>query len=336
MYGAFRGGMGVPRQSFDNHFHCYSFAMFAGRGVSENGDKILLPTSALDTLTRMHIDYPMLFELTNETTERKTHCGVLEFTAEEGKCYIPYWMMQNLAIAEGTIVRIRNVSLEKVKYLKMRPQSVDFLDIPNHRVVLERSLRTFTCATTGDMWTINFAGKQYQVEVTEVKPNGAGSVIETDCEVDFEAPVGYVEPRAQPLPPPAPRVLQRAVVDESADAAANGKKAESKFAAFGGSVQRVDGRAPKSMAAAGGAGAGGSTGGAGAGGSSSGPPSASTTPRAPLSSSSSSSSSSTSSGPAGGAVGGVGGVVAPRKAVVGVSQFGTTKAFSAFSGTGRK
>ena len=48
----------------------------------------------LITLVRLNIVYPMLFKLSNKKTSRTTHCGVLEFVADEGKIYIPYWMMQ--------------------------------------------------------------------------------------------------------------------------------------------------------------------------------------------------------------------------------------------------
>lgn len=51
-----------------------------------------MPPSALDTLTRLNIVYPMLFKLTNKKTNRITHCGVLEFVADEGKVYLPYWV----------------------------------------------------------------------------------------------------------------------------------------------------------------------------------------------------------------------------------------------------
>jgi hypothetical protein len=40
----------------------------------------------------LHIDYPMLFELQNDAAERVSHCGVLEFIAEEGMIYMPYWV----------------------------------------------------------------------------------------------------------------------------------------------------------------------------------------------------------------------------------------------------
>lgn len=34
----------------------------------------------------------MLFELQNAAAERVSHCGVLEFIAEEGMIYMPYWV----------------------------------------------------------------------------------------------------------------------------------------------------------------------------------------------------------------------------------------------------
>lgn len=53
---------------------------------------VIMPPSALDVLTRLNIVYPMLFKLTNRRANRNTHCGVLEFVADEGKVYIPYWV----------------------------------------------------------------------------------------------------------------------------------------------------------------------------------------------------------------------------------------------------
>lgn len=52
-----------------------------------------MPPSALDTLTRLNINYPMLFKLSNKRSNRQTHCGVLEFIADEEKIYIPYWVI---------------------------------------------------------------------------------------------------------------------------------------------------------------------------------------------------------------------------------------------------
>lgn len=53
---------------------------------------VIMPPSALEHLTRLNINYPMLFKLANKKTNRVTHCGVLEFVADEGKVYLPLWV----------------------------------------------------------------------------------------------------------------------------------------------------------------------------------------------------------------------------------------------------
>ncbi|CAK8539246.1 unnamed protein product [Lathyrus sativus] len=60
--------------------------------ILEYGDKIIMPASALDRLASMNIEYPMLFELRNSSADRTTHCGVLEFTADEGTVSLPNWV----------------------------------------------------------------------------------------------------------------------------------------------------------------------------------------------------------------------------------------------------
>lgn len=154
----------------------------------------MLPPSAFDTLARLQVDYPMLFKLTSGVDNKTTHSGVLEFTAEEGTCYIPFWMMQNLLIEEGSVITVANVSLPKATFVKLQPQSVDFLEISNPRAVLEHALRNFSCVTKGDVIQLPYNNKNYHFELKEVEPQDAACIIETDCNVDFDAPVGYKEP----------------------------------------------------------------------------------------------------------------------------------------------
>ena len=156
---------------------------------------MILPPSALDRLTNMMIDdYPMLFEVSNAKHKKKTHCGVLEFVAEEGVVYLPYWMMQNLLLMEGDIVRVQYTKLSKGNYVKLRPQTKDFLDISNPKAVLETTLRSYTCLTVGDSILINYNNKRYFIDIVEARPNDAVSIVDTDCEVDFAPPLDYVEP----------------------------------------------------------------------------------------------------------------------------------------------
>jgi len=188
----YTGGLRQPNR-FEEQYHCFS-AAYADRGHLEGGDKILLPPSAFDTLARLNVDYPMLFQLQSSDKGTLTHCGVLEFTAEEGSIFIPFWMMQNLLITEGSLITVTNASLPKATFVKLQAQHVDFLEISNPRAVLEHALRNFSCVTKGDVICVPYNSKNYHFELKEVKPKDAACIIETDCNVDFDAPVGYKDP----------------------------------------------------------------------------------------------------------------------------------------------
>ncbi|PZC78649.1 hypothetical protein B5X24_HaOG201948 [Helicoverpa armigera] len=139
-----------------------------------------MPPSALEQLTRLNIEYPMIFKLTNKKTKRITHCGVLEFVADEGRVYLPHWMMTNLVVEEGALLQIESVSLPVATFSKFQPLSEDFLDITNPKAVLENCLRNFSCLTTGDVIAIKYNSKVYELCVLETKPGNAVIIIECD------------------------------------------------------------------------------------------------------------------------------------------------------------
>ncbi len=74
---------------------------------------------------------------------RATHAGVLEFIAEEGRVYIPQWMMKSLNVNEGELLQVKSTTLPKGKFVKIQPQHVDFLDITDPKAVLENAFRSF-------------------------------------------------------------------------------------------------------------------------------------------------------------------------------------------------
>ena len=53
---------------------------------------------------RLNISFPMLFKIQNEKKQRTSHTGVLEFIADEGRVYLPGWMMRNLLLDEGKLL----------------------------------------------------------------------------------------------------------------------------------------------------------------------------------------------------------------------------------------
>ncbi len=161
------------------------------------GGKVFLPQSALNRLTMLNIRYPMLFKLTSETSKKSTHSGVLEFTAEEGRCYMPQWMLDTLQCQPGTLVKIQTTDLPLGSFVKLEPQSVNFLDITDPKAVLENALRNFATLTVNDIIELHYNDQIYKIKILEVKPESESQgmcVIETDLETDFAPPVGYVEP----------------------------------------------------------------------------------------------------------------------------------------------
>lgn len=64
----------------------------------------------------LHIDYPMLFELRNAATDRVSHCGVLEFIAEEGMIYMPYWVDIICVILYFGLSSIVDVNVDKLMF----------------------------------------------------------------------------------------------------------------------------------------------------------------------------------------------------------------------------
>jgi len=206
----------------------------------ERGGKIIMPPSALDHLTRLNIVYPMLFKLTNRKTDQITHCGVLEFVADEGKVYLPYWMMRNLLLDEGDLLQVESASLPVATFSKFQPQSEDFLDITNPKAVLENALRNFACLTSGDVVAITYNDHVYELRVLETKPGNAVSIIECDMNVEFAAPVGYSEPTR------AGKEEQDDEVMDTFDPSQFTPEVEG-FVAFTGSGVRLDGKAKKQL-----------------------------------------------------------------------------------------
>lgn len=201
----FFAGAGFPvNTKFEDYFRCYPVAMMPDnvrKDDSNYGGKIFLPPSALNKLTMLHIRYPMLFELTNEASALTTHSGVLEFVAEEGRVYIPQWMMSALKLEPGMLVKIANCDLPNGQYVKLEPQSVDFLDISDPKAVLENALRKFSTLTANSIIEIEYNDTRYGIKVLEVKPENTHQgicVVETDLETEFAPPVGYVEPEYKP------------------------------------------------------------------------------------------------------------------------------------------
>ncbi|POW11469.1 hypothetical protein PSTT_05255 [Puccinia striiformis] len=196
--------MRPPARAFSKTYKAYSTAILEikeGRG-ERTGGRIIMPQDALVQLTEMDMESPYMFEIRNSSPTKKdlfTHCGVLEFIADPGT------MMTRLELNEGDSIKLTGARLPKGKFAKVQAQSTLFLELGDHKAVLETALRNFSCLTEGDIIEIYHNMMTFEILIMELKPDDAPgvSIFETDLEVDFAAPLGYVEPTPVPRAPPA-------------------------------------------------------------------------------------------------------------------------------------
>uniref|UniRef100_A0A8R1DFL1 Ubiquitin fusion degradation protein 1 homolog n=1 Tax=Caenorhabditis japonica TaxID=281687 RepID=A0A8R1DFL1_CAEJA len=247
-------GMGLPMGGghmgrYDQTFVVYG-AVFLPNATQSKiteinyGGKILLPTSALDLLLRMNIQYPMLFKLTNMARQRVTNCGVLEFSAPEGQAILPHWMMQQLGLDDGDTLRIESATLPKATFAKLKPMSLEFLNISNPKAFLEVELRKYACLTKNDLIPTSYAGQSLEFLVVDLQPANSVCIIECDVNLDFDTPEGYVEePRqastAANVKPPAPPAS--AFLGAGQAVGGSGSVAPP-TTVFGGAGRRLDGK----------------------------------------------------------------------------------------------
>lgn len=186
----------------------------------EFGGKVILPTSALEEITQFedaspvfHMHDPasrlaqrahatMIFEISAQSGKR-SFCGVLEFTGQEGTIQVPKWMMQNLGLEQGVLVQVRRVALPKGDFLQLQPESADFFLLPDPKAALEWVLPRFVALTTNDSIVVVFQDVQYVLHVLSVKPGRAISITDSDINLDFAPPRVGTVPAAKTPPPTA-------------------------------------------------------------------------------------------------------------------------------------
>lgn len=162
------------------------------------GDKIKLPPSCFTKLSDQGAfdKGPIYFQLslvegssqTNGENRGRTHSGVLEFTSDEGLVALPPHVWNNLfadANPDAALVEVRYVRLPKGTYAKLQPERQGFSDLPNHKAILETSLRQHATLSEGDNLTVNYGDLVHKLRVLELKPSSSVSVLETDVEVDI-------------------------------------------------------------------------------------------------------------------------------------------------------
>jgi len=163
-------------------------------------------------------------------------------------------MMQNIRLNPDAMVEVRNRTLPRATFVKLQPQSVNFLDISNPKAVLEKTLRKYSAMTIGDIILFKYNEKEYMLEVLELKPVNpakAVSIVEADVNVDFAPPPGYKEPQVEA--PKKKEVIEKKIVvkkedldpsqlDDFDNSEDSEEKKQPKFQAFTGTGARISGK----------------------------------------------------------------------------------------------
>lgn len=197
---------------FSCELRCYSVSV-AGRSNLETGSRLVLPPQVLQRLQRANVPSPMHFEVSDLEGTRRTHAGVLEFVAEEETCYMPGWMLRQLQAEEGHVLRLCLKQLQKATFARFQPATVALLRIYNPKEMLEKGLRDYVALTVGDIFPVPYDGQMYEVEVLEVRPGDAASIIDTDVEVEFATPKDAEAAAAAVAPPPVVQTPASATSD---------------------------------------------------------------------------------------------------------------------------
>ncbi|XP_047943241.1 ubiquitin recognition factor in ER-associated degradation protein 1-like [Salvia hispanica] len=141
----------------------------------ESGNKVVLPPSCLSRLKDMGVRFPWLFKIESFKSEKISHCGMLEFCADEGSVYVPRWMMENLGIREGEDVILRDAWAMTGTRMKLQP---------HEGALLEGDTIGVRCGERE---------REFLVDVLDVGPGGdVISLCDTDCAVEFATPLDYL------------------------------------------------------------------------------------------------------------------------------------------------
>lgn len=154
------------------------------------GDKVILPSSALEEILQSNQDppSPLTFELRHpHNSSNVVHAGVKEFSSEGDFIQLPAWMREYLELSVGSRVLIKLRSLPKGTWAKLRLLSPDYNDIRDYRAALEAHLRThYNTLTAGQTLSCRYGSKTYPFLVVDLKPEPAVCITDTDLEVDLE------------------------------------------------------------------------------------------------------------------------------------------------------
>jgi ubiquitin fusion degradation protein 1 len=176
----------------------------------EHSSYIKLPVSILIKLLDSEVAVPYTFKLTHVT--KSVFASVLDFDAPDDTVIIPPWMARHLDLdidldqTPDQKVTVDFCTIPKGVRIKVQAQHTDFLNIPDVKETLEHAFRSYPVLTKDSIISFVYESKVFEILIEETHapeasddpdgpPDVGISLIDTDLEVDFSTPKGYVEPK---------------------------------------------------------------------------------------------------------------------------------------------
>ena len=137
----------------------------------EEGNMVDLPHDFLEKLNEKKLDPPYFFQITTQS-KLKSFVGVRQFTSQKDTIEIPLWLSNQLGIFGNEIINVKLITnIPKGKFIRIRPESEDFFDIPEYESCLETKLSLFPLFYQGMSIEISIMDKKYEIYVEDVDMN---------------------------------------------------------------------------------------------------------------------------------------------------------------------
>ena len=136
----------------------------------------------------MDIEFPLFFRVKNKITQYGSVCGVEEFTSPPGVCHLPYQIMTDICVEEGSDVELELVIPPNGDFVKLRFHTSEFAALTNPKIIMEKIMsKDYPVLTCGQTIVFNHVdlNKIYRVDVIETKPTEVIKIINTNLNVDF-------------------------------------------------------------------------------------------------------------------------------------------------------
>lgn len=134
----------------------------------EEGNMVDLPHDFLEKLNEKKLDPPYFFQITTQS-KLKSFVSVRQFTSQKDTIEIPLWLSNQLGIFGNEIINVKLITnIPKGKFIRIRPESEDFFDIPEYESCLETKLSLFPLLYQGMSIEISIMDKKYEIYVEDV------------------------------------------------------------------------------------------------------------------------------------------------------------------------